>query len=73
MTLLLSTHFLPCQIIKDFEDKGNNFARLTILESLKNMPVGDVWDHYCNVSNTPTDMELIEKITRYETETERFK
>ena len=70
---MLTALLEPTQIIKDFEDKGNNFARLTILESLKNMPVGDVWDHYCNVSNTPTDMELIEEITRYETETERFK
>ncbi|MCD4670387.1 MAG: L-rhamnose isomerase, partial [Actinomycetia bacterium] len=49
---MLTALLVPTQIIKDFEDKGNNFARLTILESLKNMPVGDVWDHYCNVSNT---------------------
>jgi len=39
---------------------------LALLENLKFMPIGDVWDHFCISSGMVTDGELIGEIMTYE-------
>ncbi len=58
----------PTHILKDYEDKGNLFARLGFMEDLKSMPFGAVWDHYCESMEIPNDMEWIDEVLKYERE-----
>jgi len=58
----------PTQIIKKYEEKGNNFGRLALMEDLKALPFGDVWNHYCEINNIPEDFQWINDIMRYEKE-----
>jgi len=58
----------PTHILKDYEDKGNLFARLGFMEDLKSMPFGAVWGHYCESMEIPNDMEWIDEVLKYEKE-----
>jgi len=39
---------------------------LAYLEDLKSMPFGDVWNHYCEISNVPDDFNWIKEADKYE-------
>jgi L-rhamnose isomerase len=56
----------PTEIIRKYEEEKNYFARLALLENLKSMPIGDVWDHFCISSGIAPDGELIGEIMTYE-------
>ena len=56
----------PTKLIREYEEQGNYFARLAMLEHLKLMPVGSVWDYYCMVNNIATDSQVIGIIMDYE-------
>ncbi len=58
----------PRKKLQEFEDAGNYFARLAILEELKTMPFGSVWDYFCLTMDVPSGESWIEEIDRYETE-----
>ena len=58
----------PTKILKDYEEKGILFARLGLLEDLKSMSYGAVWNHYCESMGVPGDMEWIDEVLRYEKE-----
>jgi len=58
----------PTNILKDYEDSGNLFARLGFAEALKSMPYGAVWDHYCKTSEIPNDVEWMDEVLKYEEE-----
>ena len=49
-----------------FEEQGKNFERLALLELLKSMPFGAVWDYYCLKNNVPVGQDYIDEIVRYE-------
>jgi L-rhamnose isomerase len=42
------------------------FARLGMLENLKAMPYGDVWNHYCQMEEVPSDDKWIDEVFKYE-------
>ena len=52
----------------DAEAQGDYFTRLALMEDLKSMPFGDVWNQYCEVNNTPSDFEWIKEASKYEKE-----
>lgn len=56
----------PVKIIKDAENRGDYFSRLALMEDLKSMPYGNVWNHYCEINNTPNDFEWIKEVLDYE-------
>lgn len=58
----------PKKKLHEFEDDGNFFARLALLEELKTMPFGAVWDYFCLTTDVPSGESWIEEIERYETE-----
>ena len=58
----------PTKAIMDAESEGDYFTRLALLEDLKTMPFGDVWNYYCEINNTPSDFEWIKEASRYEKE-----
>ncbi len=63
---LLAALLEPTEKIRKYEDEGNMFAKLALLENLKFMPLGDVWDYYCEKNNAPVDRYYIDEILDYE-------
>lgn len=56
----------PFKTLVEYEEKGKNFERLALLELLKTLPFGAVWDYYCLVSKVPVGREYIDEIIKYE-------
>ncbi|MBF9014031.1 MULTISPECIES: L-rhamnose isomerase [unclassified Oceanispirochaeta] len=56
----------PYSRLKAFEEDGNNFGRMALLEESKTKPFGIIWDYYCQESGTITDRELIADVMAYE-------
>jgi L-rhamnose isomerase len=58
----------PTGIIKAWEEAGKNFERLAMLELMKTMPFGAVWNYFCMISNVPVGADYIAEIQEYESE-----
>jgi L-rhamnose isomerase len=58
----------PTETLVKFEEKGKNFERLALLEMLKTMPFGAVYDYYCMKNKVPTGQDYIDEILKYEKE-----
>ncbi len=58
----------PHEELKSYEEQGDYFSRLALLEELKTMPFGAVWDYYCLRTGVPVSMNYIEEIQRFERE-----
>jgi L-rhamnose isomerase len=58
----------PTQKLVEMESEGNYLARLALLEELKAMPFGAVWNHYCLTSGIPAEGAWISEIINYEKE-----
>ena len=43
----------PFNTLVKFEEKGKNFERLALLELLKTIPFGAVYDYYCMKNKVP--------------------
>ncbi len=58
----------PTEKLKELEEAGRNFERLTMLEILKTKPFGAVWDYYCENNNVPVAEDSIYSVMEYENE-----
>jgi L-rhamnose isomerase len=56
----------PHDVLSGYEKKNQLFARLGMLENLKSMPHGDVWNYYCQKENVPADDVWIDEVLKYE-------
>ena len=58
----------PKTKLNEYEEKGNNFGRMGLLEEAKAMPWSAVWDFHCLESNVLAGPEWIDEIMMYEKE-----
>ncbi len=56
----------PQATLVELETNGNYAARLALLERLKSLPFGPVWDYYCLTSDVPPSGEWMKEIEVYE-------
>ena len=56
----------PIQTLRGFEAEGDFTSRLALLEELKSMPAGAVWDYYCLESGVPVGEAWLREIKRHE-------
>lgn len=56
----------PTEMLKRFEREGDFTSRLALMEELKTMPWGAVWDYYCQTSNVPAGHDWLAQIKQYE-------
>jgi L-rhamnose isomerase len=56
----------PRKMLLAYEEKGQLFERLALLELLKTMPFGAVWDQYCLQHDVPVGQDFISEIQQYE-------
>lgn len=63
---LLMALLEPIEQMRNLELSGDYTARLALLEELKGMPFGAVWDYYCRQQNVPVGMGFMDEIRTYE-------
>ena len=56
----------PSKQLAALELKGDFTARLLLLEELKSLPFGAVWDYYCAGKNLPIGADYLQTIREYE-------
>ena len=56
----------PKEVLEEAERLGDYTQRLALLESLKSMPLGPIWDYYCLTQDVPLDLDFMTKIRDYE-------
>lgn len=65
---LLMAMLAPEAKLKQYEEAGDFFARLALMEEMKSMPFGAVWDYYCLQMNVPAGLSWLPEIHRYAAE-----
>ena len=63
---LLAALLEPHTELVRLEEAGDLIGRLALLEELKTLPLGLVWDYYCERSAVPTERELMSRVHDYE-------
>jgi L-rhamnose isomerase len=63
---LLSALLEPVETLQQFETDGDYTSRLALMEELRSMPFGAVWDYYCLTSDVPVGMDWIKEVQNYE-------
>lgn len=56
----------PVEKMREYENNGQNFERLALMEEAKAKPFGAIWDYYCMTNNVPVGETFIPEIQRYE-------
>ncbi len=63
---LLMALLEPRDLLREYENAGDFTGRLALLEELKGLPFGAVWDYYCQARNVPVGMDFMREIREYE-------
>ncbi len=63
---MLSALLEPSDLLKDAENSGRWGTRLALMEELKNLPLGAVWDKLCLDTGVPTGTSWINASDQYE-------
>jgi L-rhamnose isomerase len=56
----------PIEKMREMELSGDYTTRLALLEELKGLPFGAVWDQYCRQQNVPVGLAFMKEIRAYE-------
>jgi L-rhamnose isomerase len=56
----------PTDLLRKFEREGDYTSRLALLEELKTLPFGAVWDHYCQANDVPVGTAWLDELKQYE-------
>ena len=62
----LSALLEPTKKLQQLELEGDYTARLALLEEQKMMPLGAVWNYYCQTAGVPVGAEWLDKVRHYE-------
>jgi L-rhamnose isomerase len=63
---LLMALLEPIDELRELERTGDYTARLALLEELKSLPFGAVWDYHCAQQGAPVGMRFIDQVREYE-------
>ena len=56
----------PTELLRQMEVGGDYTSRLAMLEELKTLPFGAVWDYYCEKSGVPSRDAWLKEVKDYE-------
>jgi L-rhamnose isomerase len=56
----------PKELLRQYEDNGQYFERLALMEEAKSLPFGAVFDYFNLMNNVPVGEEYIQCIQVYE-------
>jgi L-rhamnose isomerase len=56
----------PTKKLRAMEQDGDYTSRLAMLEEIKTLPFGAVWDYYCAKQNVPVGQDWLKEVRQYE-------
>ena len=56
----------PIEKMREYEENGQYFERLALMEEAKSKPFGAVWDYYCLQKGAPAGMDWFAEVKQYE-------
>ena len=56
----------PTAKLRQFELGGDFTSRLALVEEIKTLPIGAVWDYYCQQQGVPVGMAWMDSVKEYE-------
>ena len=56
----------PTDLLRKAENRGDFSGRLALLDELKTLPVGAVWEYYCEQQGVPGGREWLDTVRKYE-------
>ncbi len=56
----------PARLLREAEAAGDHTARLALLEEVKTLPHGAVWDEHCRRQNAPVGRVWLDEVRAYE-------
>ena len=56
----------PHAKLVEYEESGNGYGKMALLEALKTLPFADVWREFCDKFDAPDDLKVIEEVVEYE-------
>ncbi|MEM9366092.1 MAG: L-rhamnose isomerase [Planctomycetota bacterium] len=65
---LLAALLEPTEALQQAEREGDWTRRLALMEELKSMPMGAVWDQVCLQSSVPVGLDWLQQVKGYERE-----
>ncbi len=65
---LLSALCTPNETLKKLQDEARFTELMAMQEAVKLLPLGDVWNYYCQENGIAGDFELFEEVKQYEDE-----
>ncbi|MEI6033498.1 MAG: L-rhamnose isomerase [Verrucomicrobiae bacterium] len=63
---LLSALLEPAKLLREAEESGDNTLRLALFEEAKTLPLGAVWDEYCQRKSVPVGPAWMQEVKGYE-------
>lgn len=63
---LLAALLEPQTQLRALEQAGDHSTRLALLEELKGMPFGAVWDYHCHQQGAPVGVSFMDEVKAYE-------
>jgi L-rhamnose isomerase len=63
---LLAALLEPIEKLRGYEAAGDYTARLALLEESKTLPLGAVWDYYCERQDVPAGLGWLDEVKGYE-------
>jgi L-rhamnose isomerase len=63
---LLLALLLPAAKLRQLEKEGDFTSRLALVEEIKALPFGAIWDHYCQQQGVPVGTAWLDEVKRYE-------
>jgi L-rhamnose isomerase len=66
---LLLSLLEPTELLQELERSGDLSVRLAMMEELKSLPFGSVWDHFCLHHGVPAGWNWLQIVQEYENST----
>ncbi len=66
---LLNALLTPHNYLKKLQESGNMTELMAAQEELKMLPLGDIWNYYCETENVPSGMDWFKEVQKYEENT----
>ena len=63
----------PKAILQQMEQGGNSAGKLALLEELKTLPFGAVWDVYCAKAGVPVGPAWLNDLAAYDQDVSRIR
>jgi len=63
---LLAALLEPIDQLRQLEQAGDYTGRLALLEEVKTLPLGAVWDQYCLSKGVPVGLDWLDQVRHYE-------